>query len=69
MKNKKNKLNTFEILWFATAILCLIAAIHQTYKEGFSESYILFIFTVMAILMYVLRRYLRINKKSDKPNG
>ena len=65
---KKNKINSLEILWLATAILCFIAAIHQTFREGFSESYILFIFTILAIIMYLLRRYLRINKKSDKPN-
>jgi hypothetical protein len=65
---KKNKINSLEILWFTTAILCFIAAIHQTFREGFSKSYILFIFTVLAIIMYLLRRYLRINKKSDKPN-
>ncbi len=66
---KKNKTNIFEVLWLITAILCFIAAIHQTYREGFSESYILFIFTVLAVIMYLLRRYLRINKKSDQPNG
>ncbi len=69
MKKKKKKINSLEILWFATAILCFIAAIHQTYREGFSKSYILFIFTVMAVIMYLLRRYMRINKKTDEPNG
>ena len=66
---KNNKINIFEVLWLITALLCFIAAIHQTYREGLSKSYVLFIFTVLAVIMYLLRRYLRINKKSDKPNG
>jgi hypothetical protein len=69
MKTKKNKTNIFEVLWLITAMLCFFAAIHQTYREGFSESYILFIFTALAVIMYLLRRYLRVNKKSDQANG
>lgn len=52
-----------EVIWIITAILCLLAATHQTYNEGFSKSYILFIFSFVAFIMYLLRKQMR---KSDK---
>lgn len=62
----RNKLYiALEILWIITAILCLFAAIHQTYYEGISKSYVFFIFSIVALIMYYLRRQIR---KSNKPN-
>lgn len=52
-----------EYVWLSLAVLCFAAAIHQTFKLGFSESYVFFIFAVMAFLMYYIRRTLRLGKK------
>ncbi|NOQ24050.1 MAG: hypothetical protein GQ564_01700 [Bacteroidales bacterium] len=52
-----------EIIWIITSILCLLAAVHQSYYEGFTKSYILFIFSFVAFIMYLLRKQMR---KSDK---
>jgi len=63
----KNKLaRSLEVIWIVTSILCLFAAIHQTYYEGFSKSYIFFIFSFIAFIMYLLRRQIR---KSIKDNS
>ena len=53
-----------EIIWIITAILCLFAAVHQTYYEGFTKSYILFIFSVVAFIMYLLRKQMRKSNKN-----
>lgn len=52
-----------EVIWIITSFLCLLAAVHQTYYEGFTKSYILFIFSFVAFIMYLLRKQMR---KSDK---
>lgn len=52
-----------EVIWIITSILCLLAAVHQTYYEGFTKSYILFIFSFVAFIMCLLRKQMR---KSDK---
>ncbi|HEY9123462.1 MAG TPA: hypothetical protein PK252_10095 [Bacteroidales bacterium] len=52
-----------EYVWLSLAIFCIAAAIHQTFKLGFSESYVFFIFAVMAFLIYYIRRTLRLAKK------
>lgn len=65
----RNKLAySLEILWLITTILCLFAGTHQTYHEGFSKSYIFFIFSLVAFFMYLLRRQIRKSKK-DNTNG
>lgn len=65
----RNKLaQGLEIIWLVTSLLCLIAAVHQTYYEGFSESYLFFIFSFIAFIMYLLRKEIRKTKK-DKFNG
>ena len=61
MKTKLSRI--IEIIWIITAILCLFAAVHQTYYEGFTKSYILFVFSFVAFIMYLLRKQMR---KSDK---
>ena len=62
----KNKLaRSLEFLWVVTSVLCLFAAIHQTYYEGFSKSYIFFIFSFVAFIMYLLRRQIRKSKKDN----
>lgn len=65
----KDKLaRTFEILWVVISILCLLAGIHQTYSEGLSKSYLFFIFSFVAFIMYLLRKEIRKSKKENS-NG
>lgn len=65
----RNKLSlAFEILWVTTAILCLFAGIHQSYFEGFAKSYVFFILSSVAFIMYLLRRQIRKSNK-DNTNG
>jgi hypothetical protein len=64
MKNKLSK--SLEIVWLITAIICLFTAGHQTFAEGISKSYVFFIFSFVAFLMFFLRRQIR---KSNKLNN
>lgn len=57
-----------EILWIIISVLCLFAGIHQTYFEGFSKSYLFFIFSFIAFIMYLLRKEIRKSKKENS-NG
>lgn len=67
MKNKLSK--TLEIIWLITSILCLITGIHQTIFEGFSKSYSFFIFSLVAFIMFLLRKQLKNSTKQDNING
>lgn len=51
-------------LWMVIAILCLIAGIHRSWILGIKESYLFFIFVIVALLMYFLRNYLGKQKKN-----
>ena len=62
MKNKLSK--SLEIIWLITSLLCLSAAIHQTFNEGISKSYILFIFSLLAFVMYILKKHIRNSNKN-----
>ncbi len=62
----RNKLaRALEILWIVISALCLIAGVHQTYMEGFSKSYLFFIFSFVAFIMYLLRKEIRKSKKEN----
>ena len=63
MKDKVSRI--FEILWIIVAVLCLSAAIHQTIYEGISKSYVFFIFSLIAFVMYSVRKQIRKSKKDN----
>jgi len=66
----KNKLaRSVELLWIITSILCLISGIHQTIYQGFSKSYLFFIFSLLAFLMFRIKRHFRKTNNSGKRNG
>ncbi len=67
MRNKLAK--SVEFLWIATSILCLISGIHQTIYQGLSKSYLFFIFSLLAFLMFLLKRHIRKTNNSEKTNG
>ncbi len=53
-------------VWFVVAIISLIAGIHKTWMFGLKESYLFFIFAVVAILMYLLRKNMNTPNKKTK---
>lgn len=53
-------------VWFVVGIISLIAAIHKTWLFGFKESYLFFIFAVVAFLMYLLRKNMGASDKKPK---
>ena len=53
-------------VWFVVGIISLIAAIHKTWLFGFKESYLFFIFAVVAFLMYLLRKNMSASDKKTK---
>jgi hypothetical protein len=55
-----------EILWLLIAVTCLILGFYRTFKIGLGQSYIIFILSVVAFIMYTVRRYIR---KSHKNTG
>ncbi len=67
MRNKLAK--SVEFLWIATSILCLISGIHQTIYQGFSKSYVFFIFSLLAFLMFLIKRHIRKTNNAGKTNG
>jgi hypothetical protein len=54
-------------LWMIIAILSLIAAIHRTWLLGIKESYLFFIFAIVAFLMFLLRNYMGKQNKNKQP--
>ena len=64
MKNSLAK--TIEIIWLITSLLCLVTAIHQTFLEGITKSYIFFIFSFIAFAMHLLRKNMRKSNKTNK---
>ena len=54
-----------EIVWLCCAVIALLAGVHKTVVNGFSESYIFFIIVVISFLMYSVRRYIRKNVATE----
>jgi len=63
MKNKFSKI--LEVLWLIVSIMCLSAGIHQTINEGISKSYVFFIFSFIAFIMYSIRKQVRKTQKEN----
>lgn len=55
-----------EGVWLVLAFFCLVVGIRSTIILGFDKSYMWFILTVVAALMYLLRRFKR---KNYSPNN
>ncbi len=56
-----------EYLWLAITAISLIAGIHKTYLLGLQESYVFFLFSIIAFLMYKLRLHLK--KQQNDTDG
>ena len=62
----KKRIGAFiEYVWLTVAVLSLIGGIHKTYYHGFEQSWMFFVITPIALLMFYIRRRLRkqINKE------
>ena len=53
-------------VWFVVAIISLFAGVHKAWQFGFKESYLFFIFAVVSILMYLLRKNMNTPNKKTK---
>ena len=63
---KKHFAYILQILWLVVSILSLFSGIHKTIHFGFKQSYLFFIFTLIALFMYFYRK--KINK-TEKDNS
>lgn len=64
-KNKSSKAS--EILWAVMAVVSLVAGIHKTYNHGFQKSLLFFGFVILSLIMYMLKRNMRI-KNDNNPD-
>lgn len=48
-----------EVIWIILALICIGFGVYSTLKVGFSQSYMFFILSIVAVLMFMLRRYKR----------
>ncbi|MGI8892931.1 MAG: hypothetical protein ACR2GN_05665 [Bacteroidia bacterium] len=62
-------LRILEMAWLIIAIGSLIFGIWKTMEEGLSESVWFFIFTLIAAIMYTIRRRQRISFDKQKGKG
>jgi len=60
-------IRALEIFWLIVVIVSILIGVYETIGNGFGESYIFFIITFVAGIMYSLRRWQRIsNTKEEK---
>jgi hypothetical protein len=52
-----------EVIWFVIGGLMMFIAVDSSLEKGFSESWYYFIFSIMALSMYFMRRRNRLSKK------
>jgi hypothetical protein len=61
MKNRYTGI--LEVIWFVIGGLMLFIAVDSSLNNGFSDSWYYFLFAIMALSMYFLRRRNRLSKK------
>ncbi len=63
---KKNRISySMEILWLIIALVCLLMAVKKTIFTGWRDSFMFYILSILAVLMYLLRRYVRKTQKNQ----
>lgn len=60
MRNKATAF--FEVIWFVLGGLMLFIAVDVTLSSGIKESWYYFIFAILALGMYLMRRNMRIKR-------
>jgi len=54
MNNKPSRI--FEYIWAIISIIVLVTAVYGTIKNGISNSWVLFILFIIALMMYYARK-------------
>ena len=65
MKNNPQISRVLEIFWLIVFVITLGIAIYDTLNKGLAKSYMFYIMSSLALLMYFARRGLRRNVKKD----
>ena len=60
---RNNVSGIFEVVWFVLGGLMLFMAVDVTVDNGISESWYYFLFSLLAYIMYFLRRRMRLSKR------
>lgn len=58
----KSKARAMEVLWVIIAIVSLGVGIHKSINHGIANSWLFFLFVVIALLMWFLRKKMRENE-------
>ena len=53
----------FEVVWFVLGGLMLVMGIDVTTSSGFGDSWYYFVFGLLALAMYFMRRRMRLSNK------
>lgn len=53
----------FEVIWFVLGGLMLFMAVEASMNNGFAASWYYYLFSVLAYIMYYLRRRMRISRR------
>ena len=61
MKNSVSGI--FEVVWFVLGGLMLFMAVDVTMSNGIADSWFYYLFSMLAFMMYYLRRRMRINRR------
>jgi uncharacterized membrane-anchored protein len=64
MKKKGKPIHMLEIIWVIIAVLCLILGIKKAIDNFMNQSLMFFFFTIIALIMFSIRRYLRKNNSA-----
>jgi len=67
MRLKANSI--MEVIWLLVFLLCLGISISQTIQLGFKQSLLFYGITILAMLMFLFRRFMRKNQAKNKTNN
>ena len=56
---RNNPSKATEFMWIAIAVMSAIAAVHKTYNHGISNSWLFYGFVFIALIMYLIRKNMR----------
>ena len=67
--NKQLKLIRFlELFWLVIALFSLVFGAYETIKVGINHSYIFFVFTFIAGILFILRKKQRVRMEEKSKN-
>ncbi len=53
-------------MWLTLAVICLLFAIYRSFLAGFNEGYMFFILSAVALIMFFLRKKVRVASEKKK---